>query len=56
MSPYLRICNGTTYPEDYVTHYVAAIKGNDLTEEQVSSIFLKIFGETLMGGALIWYS
>nr|XP_016457605.1 PREDICTED: uncharacterized protein LOC107781419 [Nicotiana tabacum] len=32
------------------------MKGNGLTKEQVSSILLKKFGETLTGGALTWYS
>nr|XP_016455218.1 PREDICTED: uncharacterized protein LOC107779327 [Nicotiana tabacum] len=50
--PYLRIYDGTTDPKDHVTHYDTAVKGNDLTKEQVSSILLKQFGETLMGGAI----
>ncbi|XP_009630741.2 uncharacterized protein [Nicotiana tomentosiformis] len=45
-----------TNPEDHMTHYVTAVKVNDLVKEQVSSILLKKFGETLMGGALTWYS
>ncbi|XP_009608603.2 uncharacterized protein [Nicotiana tomentosiformis] len=56
MPPYLRIYDGTTDPEDHVTHYVTTVKGNDLAKEQVSSILLKKFGETLTGGALTWYS
>ncbi|XP_070047279.1 uncharacterized protein [Nicotiana tomentosiformis] len=56
MPPYLRIYDGTTDPEDHVTHYVTAVKGNDLAKEQVSSILLKKFGETLTGGPLTWYS
>ncbi|XP_070055429.1 uncharacterized protein [Nicotiana tomentosiformis] len=56
MSPYLKIYDGTTDPEDHVTHYVTTVKGNDLAKEQVSSILLKMFGETLTGGALTWYS
>ncbi|XP_070050971.1 uncharacterized protein [Nicotiana tomentosiformis] len=56
MSPYLKIYDGTTDHEDHVTHYVTAVKGNDLAKEQVSSILLKKFGETLTGGALTWYS
>ncbi|XP_075098012.1 uncharacterized protein LOC142175328 [Nicotiana tabacum] len=45
-----------TNPEDHVTHYVTVVKDNDLTKEQVSSILLKQFGETLTGRALTWYS
>ncbi|XP_070030131.1 uncharacterized protein [Nicotiana sylvestris] len=56
MRPYLKIYDGTTDPEDHVTHYVTAVKGNDIAKEQVSSILLKKYGETLTGGALTWYS
>ncbi|XP_070035919.1 uncharacterized protein [Nicotiana tomentosiformis] len=56
MPPYLKIYDGTTDPEDHVTHYVIAAKGNDLAKEQISSILLKKFGETLTRGALTWYS
>ncbi|XP_018623430.1 uncharacterized protein [Nicotiana tomentosiformis] len=56
MPPYLSIYDGTIDPEDNVTHYVIAVKDNDLAKEQVSSILLKIFGETLTGEALTWYS
>ncbi|XP_070054941.1 uncharacterized protein [Nicotiana tomentosiformis] len=56
MLPYLKIYDGTTDPEDHMTYYVTAMKGNDLTKEQVSSILLKKIGESLTGGALTWYS
>ncbi|XP_019256253.1 PREDICTED: uncharacterized protein LOC109234639 [Nicotiana attenuata] len=56
MPPYVTIYDGTTDPEDHGTHYVTAVKGKDLAKEQVSSILLKKFGETLTGGALTWYS
>ncbi|XP_070057826.1 uncharacterized protein [Nicotiana tomentosiformis] len=56
MPPYLKIYDGTTDPDDHVTHYVTAVKANDLAKGQVSSILLKKFGETLTGGALTWYS
>nr|XP_016454604.1 PREDICTED: uncharacterized protein LOC107778809 [Nicotiana tabacum] len=56
MPPYLNIYDGTTNPEDHVTHYVTAVKGNDLSKEHVSSILLKKFSKTLTGGALTWYS
>ncbi|XP_019234791.1 PREDICTED: uncharacterized protein LOC109215226 [Nicotiana attenuata] len=56
MPPYLRIYDGTTDPEDHLIHYVTAVKGNDLSKEQVPSVLLKKFGETLTGGALTWYS
>ncbi|XP_009800038.1 uncharacterized protein [Nicotiana sylvestris] len=56
MPPYLKIYDGTTDPEDHLIHYVTAVKGNDLSKEQVPSVMLKKFGETLTGGALTWYS
>ncbi|XP_009786831.2 uncharacterized protein LOC142163072 [Nicotiana tabacum] len=56
MPPYLKTYDITTDSEDHVTHYVTTVKGNDLAKEQVSSILLKKFGETLTGGALTWYS
>nr|XP_016499385.1 PREDICTED: uncharacterized protein LOC107818000 [Nicotiana tabacum] len=56
MPPFLKIYDGTTDPEDHLIHYVSAVKGNDLSKEQVPFVLLKKFGETLMGGALTWYS
>ncbi|XP_070005211.1 uncharacterized protein [Nicotiana sylvestris] len=56
MPPYLKMYDGTTDPEDHLIHYVTALKGNDLSKEQVSSVLLKKFSETLTGGALTWYS
>ncbi|XP_019257661.1 PREDICTED: uncharacterized protein LOC109235868 [Nicotiana attenuata] len=56
MPPYLTIYDGTTDPEDHIIHYVTAVKDNDLSKEQVPSVLLKKFGETLTGGALTWYS
>ncbi|XP_070032795.1 uncharacterized protein [Nicotiana tomentosiformis] len=56
MPPYLKIYDVTTDPEDHVTHYVTTVNGNDLAKEQLSSILLKKFGETLTGGELTWYS
>ncbi|XP_019257835.1 PREDICTED: uncharacterized protein LOC109236061 [Nicotiana attenuata] len=43
-------------PEDHIIHYIITVKGNDLSKEQVPSVLLKKFGETLTGGALTWYS
>nr|XP_016432555.1 PREDICTED: uncharacterized protein LOC107759188 [Nicotiana tabacum] len=56
MPPYLKIYDGTTDPEDHLIHYVTIVKGNDMSKEQVPSVLLKRFGETLTGGALTWYS
>ncbi|XP_016447971.1 uncharacterized protein LOC107773039 [Nicotiana tabacum] len=54
--PYLKIYDGTTDPEDNIIHYLITIKGNDLSKGQVPSVLLKKFGETLIWGALTWYS
>ncbi|XP_019248793.1 PREDICTED: uncharacterized protein LOC109228067 [Nicotiana attenuata] len=56
MPPYLKIYDGTMDPEDHIIYYVTSVKGNDLSNEQVPSVLLKKFGETLTGGALTWYS
>ncbi|XP_070028677.1 uncharacterized protein [Nicotiana sylvestris] len=56
MPPYLKIYDGTTDSEDHLIHYVTAVKGNNLSKEQVPSVPLKRFGKTLTGGALTWYS
>nr|XP_009804467.1 PREDICTED: uncharacterized protein LOC104249690 [Nicotiana sylvestris] len=56
MPPYLKIYDGTTDPEDHLIHYVTIVKGTDMSKEQVPSVLLKRFGETLTGGALTWYS
>ncbi|XP_070022175.1 uncharacterized protein [Nicotiana sylvestris] len=56
MPPYLKIYDGTTNAEDQIIHYVTVVKGNDPSKEQVPSVLLKKFGETLIGGELTWYS
>ncbi|XP_070045210.1 uncharacterized protein [Nicotiana tomentosiformis] len=47
--------NGTTDPNEHVTSYTCSIKGNDLEDGEIESVLLKIFGETLSKGAMIWY-
>ncbi|XP_070053686.1 uncharacterized protein [Nicotiana tomentosiformis] len=47
--------NGTTDPNEYVTSYTCAIKGNDLEDDEIKSVLLKKFGETLSKGAMRWY-
>ncbi|XP_016466502.2 uncharacterized protein LOC107789242 [Nicotiana tabacum] len=56
MPLYLKIYDGTIDPVDHIVHYAIAVKGNDLSKEQVTSVLLKTFGETLTEGALTWYS
>ncbi|XP_070038096.1 uncharacterized protein [Nicotiana tomentosiformis] len=47
--------NGTTDPNEHVTSYTCAIKGNDLEDDEIESVLLKKFEETLAKGAMIWY-
>ncbi|XP_070049134.1 uncharacterized protein [Nicotiana tomentosiformis] len=48
--------DGTSDPQEYITTYTAAVKGNDLAPHKIESILLKKFGETLTRGTLMWYS
>ncbi|XP_070049009.1 uncharacterized protein [Nicotiana tomentosiformis] len=45
-----------TDPRDHVTAFTAGVKGNDLTKQEIESVLVKKFGETLTKGALTWYS
>ncbi|XP_059285097.1 uncharacterized protein LOC132038444 [Lycium ferocissimum] len=47
--------SGTTDPNEHVTAYTCAIKGNDLADDERESVLLKKFGETLSKGAMLWY-
>ncbi|XP_070014015.1 uncharacterized protein [Nicotiana sylvestris] len=47
--------NGTTDPNEHITSYTCTIKGNDLEDDEIESVLLKKFGETLSKGAMIWY-
>ncbi|XP_070035214.1 uncharacterized protein [Nicotiana tomentosiformis] len=47
--------NGTTDPNEHVISYTCAIKGNDLEDDDLESVLLKKFGETLSKRAMIWY-
>ncbi|XP_070050024.1 uncharacterized protein [Nicotiana tomentosiformis] len=47
--------NGTTNPNEHITSYTCAMKGNDLEDYEIESVLLKEFGETLSKGAMIWY-
>ncbi|XP_070004912.1 uncharacterized protein [Nicotiana sylvestris] len=47
--------NGTTNPNKYVTSYTCGIKGNDLEDDEIESVLLKKFRETLSKGPMIWY-
>lgn len=47
--------NGTTNPNEHVTSYTCAIKGNDLEDDEIESVLLKKFKETPSKGAMIWY-
>ncbi|XP_070045653.1 uncharacterized protein [Nicotiana tomentosiformis] len=47
--------NGTTDPNEHVTSCTCAIKGNDLEDDEIESVLLKKFEETLSKEAMIWY-
>ncbi|XP_070010508.1 uncharacterized protein [Nicotiana sylvestris] len=47
--------NGTTDPNEHITSYTCGIKGNDLEDDEIESVLLKTFGNTLSKGAMIWY-
>ncbi|XP_070043106.1 uncharacterized protein [Nicotiana tomentosiformis] len=44
-----------TDPNKHVTSYMCAIKGNDLEDDEIESVLLKEFGETLSNGSMKWY-
>ncbi|XP_070048551.1 uncharacterized protein [Nicotiana tomentosiformis] len=46
----------TSDPREHITTYTTSVKGNDLAPQEIESILLKTFGETLTRGALTWYS
>ncbi|XP_070029190.1 uncharacterized protein [Nicotiana sylvestris] len=46
---------GTTDPNEHVTAYTCVVKGNELKDDEIESVLLKKFGETLSKGAMIWY-
>ncbi|XP_070040088.1 uncharacterized protein [Nicotiana tomentosiformis] len=48
--------DGTSDPQEHITTYTTAIKGNDLAIHEIESLLLEKFGETLMKGDLTWYS
>nr|XP_016442968.1 PREDICTED: uncharacterized protein LOC107768361 [Nicotiana tabacum] len=48
--------DGTSYPQEHITTYTTAVKGNDLAPHEIESVLLKKFEETLTNGALTWYS
>ncbi|XP_059292205.1 uncharacterized protein LOC132045642 [Lycium ferocissimum] len=54
--PDIQKYDGTTDPQEHVTSYTCAIKGNDVEEDEIESVLLKKFGETLSKGALTWKS
>nr|XP_016440513.1 PREDICTED: uncharacterized protein LOC107766247 [Nicotiana tabacum] len=47
--------NGTSDPNEHITSYTCRIKENDLNDGEIESVLLKLFGETLSDGAMIWY-
>nr|XP_009619764.1 uncharacterized protein LOC104111715 [Nicotiana tomentosiformis] len=48
--------DGTTNPRDHITAFTTSLKGNNLTKQEIESVLVKRFGETLKKGVLTWYS
>ncbi|KAJ8541347.1 hypothetical protein K7X08_002163 [Anisodus acutangulus] len=48
--------DGTKDPYEYVTSYTCAVNGNDMHPDEIESVLLKKFGETLSKGAMTCYS
>ncbi|XP_070005664.1 uncharacterized protein [Nicotiana sylvestris] len=53
--PELPKYNGTSDPKEHVTTYTYAVNGNDIKNDEIESVLLKKFGETLSNGAMMWY-
>ncbi|XP_070020417.1 uncharacterized protein [Nicotiana sylvestris] len=53
--PELPKYNGTPDPNEHITAYMCAVKGNDIKDDEIESVLLKKFGETLSKEAMIWY-
>nr|XP_016462576.1 PREDICTED: uncharacterized protein LOC107785722 [Nicotiana tabacum] len=47
--------NGTTDSNEHSTSYTCVVKGNDLKDDEIESVLLKKFRETLSKGAMMWY-
>ncbi|XP_075113214.1 uncharacterized protein LOC142182673 [Nicotiana tabacum] len=47
--------NGTTDPNEHITTYTCGIKGNYLEDDEIESVLLKKFRETISKDAMIWY-
>ncbi|XP_060177736.1 uncharacterized protein LOC132607659 [Lycium barbarum] len=47
--------DGTTDPQEHITAYTCAITGNDLKDDEIESVMLKKFGETLTKRAMQWH-
>ncbi|XP_070021996.1 uncharacterized protein [Nicotiana sylvestris] len=45
--------DGTTDPRDHVTTFTTGVKGNDLTKQEIESVLVKKFGETLTKDSFI---
>ncbi|XP_070001875.1 uncharacterized protein [Nicotiana sylvestris] len=53
--PDIPMYNRTSDPNEHITSYTCGIKGNDLNDDEIESVLLNFFGETLSKGAMIWY-
>ncbi|XP_070029027.1 uncharacterized protein [Nicotiana sylvestris] len=53
--PELPKYNGTSDPNEHITTYACAVKGNDIKDDEIESVLLKKFGETFSKEAMMWY-
>ncbi|XP_070019981.1 uncharacterized protein [Nicotiana sylvestris] len=53
--PELPKYNSTLNPNEHVTAYTYAVKGNNIKHDEIESVLLKKFSETLLKGAMMWY-
>ncbi|MCD7454375.1 hypothetical protein HAX54_024544 [Datura stramonium] len=47
--------DGTTTPYEHVMMYTMAIKGNNLTLNEIKMVLIKKFSKTLIAGPFTWY-
>ncbi|XP_070019942.1 uncharacterized protein [Nicotiana sylvestris] len=53
--PELPKYNGTSDPNEHITVYTFAVKGNDIKDDEIESVLLKKFREMLSKKAVMWY-
>lgn len=54
MMPNIPKYDRTLDPQEHITTYTTAMKGNNLAKHEIKAVLMKKFGETLTKGALTW--